>query len=185
MVVKGAERCLGFSERKMNKRPLHPSRGALAHWYGILCLVTLVAGKLMDAGASLLDLLHRASQLAEDCFARLLPNVDVTPRQVAVLAAIDKNDGVSQTYICNITGVDRSTLADIVRRLVVRKLVRRKRSKLDARAYELHVTEEGRRTLQRVTPILTSVEHELLSTLQMEDRTRLIDLLLALTADGK
>ena len=139
----------------------------------------------MDARASLLDLLHRASQLAEDCFARLLPGIDVTPRQVAVLAAIDKNHGASQSYICNITGVDRSTLADIVRRLMGRNLVRRKRSRSDARAYQLYVTEEGRRTLRLVSPILTSVEHELLAALRMEDRTKLIDLLCDLTAAGE
>ena len=77
---------------------------------------------------SLIHLLHRASQVAEDRLTRELGDVDVTPRQLAVLGAIEAHDGASQTDIVVATGVDRSTVADMVRRLLKRGLVSRKRT---------------------------------------------------------
>jgi DNA-binding MarR family transcriptional regulator len=42
---------------------------------------------------------------------------DLTPRQLAVLVTVANNEGLSQTGLVDRTGIDRSTLADIVRRL--------------------------------------------------------------------
>ena len=71
----------------------------------------------VHSNTSLIHALHRASQVAEDRFARELGDIDITPRQLAV---IDAHDGPSQTDIVEESGIDRSTLADIVRRLVKR-----------------------------------------------------------------
>ena len=60
-----------------------------------------------------------------------------------VLLAIAENPGTSQTKLVEATGVDRSTLADVVRRLLVRRLVARKRTKEDARAYAVTLTDAG------------------------------------------
>jgi DNA-binding MarR family transcriptional regulator len=46
------------------------------------------------------------------------------------------------------TSVDRSTLADVVRRLVKQRLATRKRNKADSRAYDVALTDEGRAQLQ-------------------------------------
>ncbi len=51
-----------------------------------------------------------------------------------MLARVAGNEGLSQTDIVNLTGIDRSTLADIVRRLVKKGLLQRRRTKQDARA---------------------------------------------------
>jgi DNA-binding MarR family transcriptional regulator len=45
------------------------------------------------------------------------------------------NEGLSQTGIVARTGIDRSTLADLVRRLQRKGLLQRRRTKDDARAY--------------------------------------------------
>src|SRR5258705_9701452 len=60
-------------------------------------------------------LLHRAEQSATDIFSRIAPSGMLTPRQYAILAAIEANQGLSQTGLVENTGIDRSTLADIVR----------------------------------------------------------------------
>ena len=129
------------------------------------------------ADASLIHALHRASQVAEDRFARELGDSDVTPRQLAVLTVIDAHDGLSQTDIVTATGVDRSTLADIVKRLVERGLIARKRSKEDARAYVVKLTADGRRALATSAPVLARVEAELLESLPTKKRSELIGLL--------
>ena len=74
----------------------------------------------MGGQPSLIHLLHRASQVAEERLMRELGDVDATARQLAVLAAIEAHKGASQTDIVEATGVDRSTVADMVRRLLKR-----------------------------------------------------------------
>lgn len=73
--------------------------------------------------SSLLHLLHRAGQAADELFADGMSDSDLTPRQFAVLVALGQEKGTSQTGIVGVTGIDRSTLAEIVRRLVARGLV--------------------------------------------------------------
>ncbi len=125
----------------------------------------------------LLALLHRANQIATESFAAALGESGITARQVQVLAAIEANEGSSQTQIVEVTGVDRSTLADIVRRLQKNRLIERRRSKDDARAYVLKLTDAGRQALASGKPALAAVEKDLLTALPAKDRSILLDLL--------
>ena len=129
------------------------------------------------SNTSLIHALHRASQVAEVRFARELGDIDITPRQLAVLAVIDARDGPSQTDIVEETGIDRSTLADIVRRLVKRGLVSRKRSRDDARAYAVKMTADGSRVLAKAIPVLARVEAGLLEALPVKKGGELVGLL--------
>jgi DNA-binding MarR family transcriptional regulator len=63
------------------------------------------------------------------------------------------------------TGIDRSTLADVVRRLAKRGLVQRRRSRADARAYVLKLTGEGERVLRRAEPLAKRVDARVLNAL--------------------
>ena len=94
--------------------------------------------------SSAIHMLHRASQAADELFASETSGADLTPRQFAVLAALEVLESASQTQIVDATGIDRSTLADIVKRLVKRGLLNRRRSRSDARAYVVRLTPEGR-----------------------------------------
>jgi DNA-binding MarR family transcriptional regulator len=122
------------------------------------------------ASRSATHLLHRAGQHAEELFARASGELGVTARQFIVLAAIDGLDQPSQTALCAVSGIDRSTLADIVRRLEMRGLIHRQRTKADARMYAVNVTEEGRSILMRAAPIARDVEEELLTGFNDADR---------------
>ena len=65
-----------------------------------------------------IHLLHRAGQCAGDVFQAEMSQGDLTPRQYAILLTVAQNEGLSQTHLVEKTGIDRSTLADIVRRLL-------------------------------------------------------------------
>ena len=123
---------------------------------------------------SLLALLHRANQIATERFDRELGDRNLTPRQVQVLAALNVNEGASQTQIVDVTGIDRSTLADIVRRLLKHGLVRRRRTKEDARAYAVHLTDDGRRTLAASLPVLERLEKSLIAALSVDTRAEFL-----------
>lgn len=120
--------------------------------------------------ASAIHMLHRASQAADEMFAHETSGAELTPRQFTVLAALESLESASQTQIVDATGIDRSTLADIVKRLVKRGLLTRRRSRSDARAYVVRLTPEGRAMLVATKPAARRVEERLLE--QMPDARR-------------
>jgi DNA-binding MarR family transcriptional regulator len=87
-------------------------------------------------------LLHRAEQLAAECFSELAKN-ELTLRQFAVLAAIQSDPGLSQSALVRVTGIDRSTLADMMSRMEERGLVVRTASATDARALSIELSQNG------------------------------------------
>jgi DNA-binding MarR family transcriptional regulator len=119
---------------------------------------------------SALHLLHRAGQCADDLFARNIGKVDLTPRQFAVLRCVADNEDLSQTDLVNMTGIDRSTLADIVRRLVERGMLQRKRTKEDARMYAVRLSASGRTALANAQPAAKTTDTRLLQVLPTEQR---------------
>lgn len=125
---------------------------------------------LPRAEATALHLLHRAGQCADDLFASNIGKSDLTPRQFAVLKIVAKTEDLSQTDLVNATGIDRSTLADIVRRLVERGLLQRKRTKEDARAYAVRITASGRSALNSASPAAQLTEDRLLGALPAGQR---------------
>jgi DNA-binding MarR family transcriptional regulator len=124
-----------------------------------------------------LALLHRACQRIDDLFQGGAGDDGVTPRQYAVLRILADQTDVSQTDISDATGIDRSTLADIVRRLVGKGLVQRKRTKHDARMYAVRLTDAGRTALTAAGLAARNADSGLLSALNVAEREQFLDLL--------
>ncbi len=124
---------------------------------------------------SMLHLLHRAGQVADEMFSEEMQGSDLTPRQFAVLRVLQRLETASQTDIVNGTGIDRSTLADIVKRLVARGLIARRRSKADARAYAVRLTQAGRDALKAAEPASDRVENRILKMLPQARRDAFVD----------
>lgn len=121
-----------------------------------------------------LHLLHRAGQCAAEVFQAELGSGDLTPRQFAVLITVSTNEGLSQTHLVERTGIDRSTLADIVRRMLKKGLLQRRRTKEDARAYAVKLTDEGWRVLKSAEPLSRKVDDRILSALPAGQRDRFV-----------
>lgn len=139
-----------------------------------------------DLALSPLHLLHRAGQCAGDIFQAEMVAGDLTPRQYAVLVTVAKNEGLSQTNLVEKTGIDRSTLADIIRRMLKKGLIQRRRTKEDARAYAVKLTELGRQTLSAAEPLAQRVDERVLSVLPGQQRDQFIkDLHLIIEALGQ
>lgn len=130
-----------------------------------------------DFTSSLLHLLHRASQIADDLFARHDELGGLTSRQFIVLAAVKGNSGTSQTDITLATGIDRSTLTDLIGRLNAKGLVIRNRSRTDARSYEVRLSPEGERILDLAFPVVRSIDERLLAGASDSQRTAALMLL--------
>lgn len=135
---------------------------------------------MTESNLAFLHLTHLLAQHADRVFTDLAGEGAVTARQLAVLAAVDAQEGASQTDMVDRTGVDRSTMADIVRRLHKHKLVVRKRSKTDGRAYQLTITEAGRGALKSASTAARRAEEELLARLTSWERHELFRLIMNL-----
>ncbi|MFZ1992268.1 MAG: MarR family winged helix-turn-helix transcriptional regulator, partial [Alphaproteobacteria bacterium] len=95
-------------------------------------------------------LLRRATQYANDIYASEVGEDALTARQFAVLLTVEEHDGLSQTDLVNMTGIDRSTLADMISRMLKKELLRRRRTDDDARANSVSITTSGKRALATV-----------------------------------
>ena len=113
-------------------------------------------------------LLHRAGQCAADIFQAEISGL--TPRQLAVLMAVASDEGANQMKLVEATGVDRSTLAEIVRRLCRKGLLQRRRTREDARAYAVKLTDDGRRVLSAAGPGARRVDERVIGALPSKQR---------------
>ena len=127
--------------------------------------------------SSTTHLLHRAGQLAEDIFSHSIGELGITARQYVVLSVVDGLEDPSQTRLCEISGIDRSTLADIVRRLVSSGLLTRRRTRNDARMYAVRITPEGKSVLEKAGPIAQKVDAAVLTALSASERETFNNLL--------
>lgn len=122
-----------------------------------------------------LHLLHRAGQCAGEVFQNELGgDGSITPRQFAVLTTVAQNEGLNQTQLVAETGIDRSTLADVVRRMLKKGLVQRRRTKEDARAYAVRLTDDGWKALKSSDPLAKRVDDKILAVLPASQRERFL-----------
>ncbi|WP_374575023.1 MarR family winged helix-turn-helix transcriptional regulator [Phenylobacterium sp. J367] len=97
-----------------------------------------------------------------DIYAEVFGPDGVTQRQYAVLAAAADHEGATQTDLVRITGIDRSTLADMAARMIRKGLLARERSASDARANTVRLTDLGRATLEDAKPKMAEADAKLL-----------------------
>lgn len=115
-------------------------------------------------------LIKRAGQYGADIYAAHKNPRDLTPRQFAVLLTVDQNENISQIQLVEKTGIDRSTLADLVKRLVENGLLQRRRTREDARANALRISANGRRALLASQTAAAQADAGILAALPMERR---------------
>lgn len=127
-------------------------------------------------------LLHRAQQRAEEVFARLFENGHLTLRQFAVLAAAAEETGRTQTDLVRITGIDRSTLAEMLARLEAKDLIKREKTDKDKRAKSVRLTGKGRARLAEAAPHALAADAALLEALPRNKRRAFVGTLEGLVA---
>lgn len=110
-------------------------------------------------------LLRRAQQYAHDLYANEVGADGPTPRQFEVLHTVAQNEGLSQTDLVRSTGIDRSTLADMIARMIKKGLLSRARTKEDARANAVSITAAGRKLLSGAMSAVTRAENQALNVL--------------------
>ncbi|MFO1088997.1 MAG: MarR family winged helix-turn-helix transcriptional regulator [Hyphomicrobiales bacterium] len=131
---------------------------------------------------AVLALLKRATQYGTQVFGDVTAKSGVTPRQFAVLATVEENDGISQTALSARTGIDRSTLAELVARLIAQGYLQRRRTRDDGRTNALRTTPAGRRVLKAAEPGARETDEQLIAAVPARYRKGFVEGLAALAA---
>jgi len=119
-------------------------------------------------------LIRRCQQFYGDLYAREAGSRELTKQQFTLLCALEHNEGVSQTTLVEITGIDRSTLAEMVRRMLERGLLSRERTEEDQRANAIAISPTGRKALRGARNAADRAERALLDALPAPERQKFV-----------
>jgi DNA-binding MarR family transcriptional regulator len=115
-------------------------------------------------------LLKRAAQYAAHIYQGEVGKSGLTQRQYTVLLSVDQYEGLSQTALVKMTGIDRSTLADLVARLLAQGYLQRRRTKDDGRTNSVRITAAGKRMLKMSQPGADEVDKIVLAAIPPTNR---------------
>lgn len=121
-------------------------------------------------------LLRRAQQLHVAVWLRAVCS-ETTSVQFAALTVLDQRPRASQRELGRVLDLDRSTIADLVARMVRRGLIERERDTGDRRKNALQLTAAGRAELRRLRPRVEAIEPILTAGLRPDERDQLRRLL--------
>lgn len=107
-------------------------------------------------------LFHNLNQMISDIFDGETGGFPTTT-QYALFNVIHSLDGPSQTAIGLATGMDRSTVAEVLKRMQARHAINRTRLATDERAFSITLTEKGKEALARGHKAMKKVETALAS----------------------
>jgi MarR family transcriptional regulator, temperature-dependent positive regulator of motility len=126
-------------------------------------------------------LLRRTEQFASDIFMKAGGD-GVTLRQTVLLAAIAESEGASQSDLVRATGIDRSTLAEMMARMEKKGFIARQAARDDGRAKSVKLTASGRAKLAETLPAVREVDAQLIEALPRNKRLSFRVTLTALAA---
>jgi len=112
-------------------------------------------------------------------------STEITSVQYAALEILQKTPGINQRQLGDELDVDRSTIADLVARMVRNDLIERSDDPDDKRSYVLFLTSEGKKHLAMLRPRVEAVERILTARLTPRETLQLRRLLLALLPLGE
>ena len=102
---------------------------------------------------------------------------DLTAVQYAALVAIGAHPGIDATRLSEIIYFDRSTIGDVLDRMVGKDWIRRASTHTDRRVKLLEITPAGQGVLQQVEPAIGRVQARLLAPLSSAEARTLTRLL--------
>lgn len=132
---------------------------------------------LIDVRRTPGHLLRRAQQRAVDLFVQAVGENGLRPPQFAVLLTVYRHPGLNQTHLVDRTGIDRSTIAEMIDRMVARGYIERKRDAADQRVNTLWATGAGIAALEASVDAVLAVQERILAPVPPEKRAALMEAL--------
>ncbi len=122
-------------------------------------------------------LIRRLHQIHYAMFFEECQTRKVTPIQFGILSVVETQPGLDQTTLGKEIGLDRTTAADVVKRLEERGLLSRQVHPADKRMWQLYVTEEGAAVIDLLRAGMTRAQERLLAPLRPAEQAMFMDLM--------
>ena len=117
-------------------------------------------------------LLYRLGHDAARLIERTLGPTGLRARELRVLGFLS-GEPLSQSALCEISGLDRTTMVAVVDRLEELGLAQRRRDPADRRRQAVTRTPEGKESFDRAAVLLFEAEQDYLAPLDGEEREQL------------
>lgn len=134
----------------------------------------------LDAGASFRSVGFTLSSIGYAVsrhFHQTLAPLELEPREFALLRAVGVSEGQSQQAIAERLQIPPSRMVAFIDGLQERGLLERRHNPLDRRTRALHLTDDGRETLEHALILATGFEQHLCADLSAAEREQLLELL--------
>src|SRR5882757_5553274 len=115
-------------------------------------------------------LLRCASNIADASYYKQVGNAEITPRQLAILLSLQNGGPMTQAALSAVTRMDRSTINEMVPRMIERDLIDKTNSPDDKRSLHLSITIQGLKALKGVLPATVLSQDGVLAALPKEYR---------------
>jgi DNA-binding MarR family transcriptional regulator len=122
-------------------------------------------------------LIRRLNQIHHALFFECCQEFTITPVQYGLLTTLSERPGLDQTSLCLELGVDRTTMADVLRRLEQRGMVKREASEADGRHKLTYITPKGSRLMKKMYGKMREAQTRLLEPLPAAARIKFVELM--------
>ena len=121
-------------------------------------------------------LVRRLHQIHVGLFAEECGGEDLTPVQFGILTVLQNGEEMDQLTLSTSVGIDRTSGADVIRRLERRGYVTRDASDHDRRAKIIRITHLGKDCVSRVRPMMARAQERLIGPLDDQERDEFLRL---------
>lgn len=125
-------------------------------------------------------LIRRLHQINYALFFEECAGFDITPVQYSLLTTLSMNPNTDQRTLGREVGIDRTNVADVLRRLEQRGLVTRRKGQEDKRVVLARLTPAGEKVARDMFAAMQRAQARLLEPLPPEERAALMAALLKL-----
>jgi len=123
-------------------------------------------------------LIRRMNQISTQIFNTHMQQTgfDLTPVQFAAMDAIATCPGIDQAGVAAKIAYDRNTIGGVIDRLEQKGFIIRNVSKRDRRARELQLTETGIGVFNKILPVVSALQKEILGGLNRAEQDSFLEL---------
>jgi DNA-binding MarR family transcriptional regulator len=125
-------------------------------------------------------LIRRVHQIHNAMFLEECGRFDLTPVQYGLLTTLAARPDMDQITLAKEVGLDRTNVADVLRRLQRRGLISRRRSPTDRRMMRVRLTSKGAKLTLAMHTAMSRAQARLLEPLPAAEKERFIATLLRL-----
>ncbi|HTQ37008.1 MAG TPA: MarR family transcriptional regulator [Steroidobacteraceae bacterium] len=122
-------------------------------------------------------LLRDVSQRYTARFEQHAREISLTLMQCKVLVHLDKNEGISQARLAQLTGIEPMMMVRLLNRMEKERFLERRSDPADRRARRLYLTEQARPLVDEIWRLAARTRAEMFANVSRQDRDTFVRIL--------